>query len=740
MTPTTLAAETETDATPSQALEPPSTPTPPPDDKPPGRRRLIWILAGVAVLVAGLQITLSFGAKYAAIQALTKMGVDRPALDTLSIHLLSGKATLTGLTIGHPEHPDLYVDSIQLGINISELMNRHLLVDRLQVQGGVLRVKLSKAQGVQVAGIPQPTSPGQTPQTLTPQPPPTTASSPPTVDRAKEAHSQTGLIPDIRPFGFQIGIGRLTVETTTLHLSLPEYDGQLNIERGTLYNWHPWQEEPNVRGTLQGDLNGQTIKMNAEFDPTANPLRIIGKARLGKWALSTLEAPLAPTFKTLRGVLFANVAYRLELSRKEMRYRQDGDVRLSGLKLGVLGAPSFQLTQKEINFRGMNQLIVPFQGGWPTVRVRGHAKGHETHLAAPETELSLQGGALYAKLDLKLDNASKTTHQLRVRQKGAITLEGASLQSGTITLSSNKSAWDGSLSILVPDDNAKKSWRYTANGTLDSHRLNVDLPKQGAKLYQDRLRWNGQIIWDRSLPSFTPNAKGKATLDAFQVTRSAQKLRLVSSQQVQLQGVQITGINDIQATTCHLKAFSLLQPLAPGAKPQAGKAFFAGDKATVEGVHLRNLNHLSASMVRLGDTQLIARRNQQKGLTALAHLKRLTNPARPQSNTKSVGWLFKAKTEKAKKETEALAKAANPTATPITAPPAIKPEARPVVTARYAIQLAAFRIQREAESLASQQQNKGRVARTMTTGRRARPWHQVQLLYKDRTSAKQALS
>jgi outer membrane protein OmpA-like peptidoglycan-associated protein len=582
-------------------------------------RRWFWMLIGLVVCGAVSIILLPVGIDYGIERYLKDQGADQVKLEDVDFNPFTGHTILKNLTIVLSAQMVLSIPEAMLDIEWRPFINKRFVLKRVTISDTEITVKNLETGRWQVGGILLP-----------------------------HKNETAG------PSDWNFGLQQVTIENSTIKFISPQLSSDLKIEQATIQKLSSWLPEQSARLELKGQLNEGNLELEVDVTPFANLIITAGHIRLNGLTLMPFARLLEPHFKSLEGRLDADLKFEVNQMAEE-KLKVDADGKLNGSKLStIIKNTNLQIQQNKIDWQGKIAYIqtaaakdLNLDGvlGIQNVNLKGYQinlseeklnwKGVFTFssISNPDAEQNITSdGALSTGLlavslpqqKINIEHAglewqgklayaqNKATKSINA--DGQIHLDAAKLKLPELNLSEEKLSWKGKFQFSAPAESAGQ--RIMTDGTLNGSRLQVDLPNRKLKYDHRGLALTGRLDTGEAKNLSGITAEGGIVLNDARILQAKTNRHLLSSHRVDLQAIQVKGLDDIHISSSALAGLVMLA--APDAgSPVANLPSLRLQEVKFNDVRLSQQNNLAIASIQLNDVKAAVHRDTEGKLPAI---------------------------------------------------------------------------------------------------------------------------
>ncbi len=620
------------------------------------RRVWFWIIIGLVIVVAAFFTMLPVGINYGIERYLKGQGADQATLEDVNFNPLTGRLTLTNLSVKIAAQPVLKISEATLNIEWAPFIRKRFVLKRLTINDTELKVEERADGRWQVGGIMLP-------------------------DKNETSE------PSAWDFSFQAA----TVNNSKIKFISSQLTSDLKIEHAKISNLTSWMPERSARLEFKGQFNDGRLQLQVDVSPFANEIMAAGQIQLKGLTLIPFAQLLKPYLKTLEGRLDADLnfetrqtsdtgishhqkgllnlyqirtqiedtdfsneglawdgALRIDIPKSADELKIAANGRLNGSRLTmVTKSKDLQIQQESLNWKGkvnygqtsaninlnldgaltlqnakvngsnldVDQEMLNWKG---TLQYSSTEKAGEQRIIAngnlasgPLTINLLQENLnlKHAGLDWqgKLDYAQEKT-STNINADGQMRLLDVKMESPEVILAEEKLSWNGTFQFSSKAETDGQ--RIIADGTLDGGHLLMNLLDQKLNFEHADLAWKGRLDSGETNDLNSLSAEGDFRLKDVQIHYPQTNVNLLNSDGVALQAIKVKGIDDVRVSDVTFKGLNLVTPVTAAKSSSALKPLFSTQKVTIQNIQLVGRKNLSIDSVRLEDIKALLHRNQ----------------------------------------------------------------------------------------------------------------------------------
>ncbi len=568
------------------------------------RKRILWILLGLALIGGLLLIAMPLGLEYGLKRYLLSQGVDQTVLEDVDFNPFTRRLVVKNLIVEAGAEQVLNVSEAGFTLAWSPFFKKRFVLEKVDLNNSAITIEELPDGHWRIGGLqPTPSADKSTPST----------------------------------WGF--GLVELQIQNSQVKFRSARLTAELKIEQARLTRLRSWQPDQDTRLEFNGKLNDGNLQFQGNFSPFGDSTAVEGAVKLNGLTLTPFAQVMAADPGTLQGRLDVDARIkslyssekgysfdqtgRLALKQARMRfgdvdfadenfswngtvqvklpdasdtfqitvsgqlegkdgavnptpdklafqhkglgwngkfsldrktqtadYHFDGALALQGFKMAT---PEMNLAEESLRWDGNVQIAVPISPDALTVKAAGKLAGKGASLGTPSAQFKLQSSdlnwngefALAAKeeaADLKLD--------------GDLRAGKIEVTSADVLVAEEDLKWSGGLQMLLPENAAAR--RLTTNGSLESKRQTIALRREKLNLANENLSWKGRF--NCGLDDFTAGiaAEGDFSLTDLTITAAQKKVKLLASKAVSLKSIKGDADTQFSIVTAKITGLDLI--------------------------------------------------------------------------------------------------------------------------------------------------------------------------------------
>ncbi|BCS94733.1 hypothetical protein DSLASN_03650 [Desulfoluna limicola] len=325
--------------------------------------RAAIIISGLAVLFLAILTAIPFAVKHGATSWLLKNGMSEAHIDNVDINPFAGTFAIEGLQLHARSGETSSLDRLAVNIAMTGFIKKHVGIESLHLEG--LNVVVDLGDKLTIGGLVLPE--GET----------TAEEAAPT--KAEKAPENPWLI----------GIDALSINDTSVALSIPKLALRMDLDEVSLTSLHAWTPEQEALLEIKGAVNQSPLLMSLDLTPFALVPAIRGGIQLQKFSLNRFDRMAEPHITALRGEV--SVDTRIDVTHDPKRgttFSQIGTLSVGNLG-GIMEAQGVDLNTFDITWLGDIWASVDANGALTDLRTMGRLANTRLDTVLKDRELQV---------------------------------------------------------------------------------------------------------------------------------------------------------------------------------------------------------------------------------------------------------------------------------------------------------------------------------------------------------------
>ncbi|MGD9078356.1 MAG: DUF748 domain-containing protein [Desulfobacterales bacterium] len=625
-----------------------------------------WIFIGLMIVTMLFFIMLPVGIEYGIERYLKDQGADQVALVDVDFNPITGRMTLTNLSVSIRAQTVLNIPQAILNIEWRPFMNKRFVLARFEISDAELTVQAFEDDSWQIGGIKLP---------------------------GKQETSE--------PAAWDFGLQQVDVKNCMIKFISPQLSSDLKIEQAKISKLNSWRPERSAHLEFEGQLDGGNLQLQLDVSPFGRDISASGQVKLKGLTLKPFAQLLKPQVNTLEGRLEAdlNIETRqtaengfshhqkglLKLSQIQIRIEDtefsnesiawDGELKVDIPKLGEVlkistdgklngsklsltaknadmqiqqeqlnweGKLNFEqtpvavdlnadstlslqntevntadvkLTEEKLNWKGTTQLSFVEKAAEQRIMANGTLAGGmlTVHLVQENLNLTHTGLDWQGKFDYAIEKAGT-----KINTDGQMRLAAVKFESPQVNLAEEELTWKGALQFSIPPDAGGQ--KFVADGALNASQLLVSLLNRKLKFKHQGLSWKGRL--DSAEPDDLKSLKAEADviLNEIEILNAEKDQPLLNSKGVNLQGIKIDGLDKINVSGIEINGLALLAELKSAQATDADSSLLRLQALEAKDIQLSQQKNLAIESINMKAMKIFLRRDSAGKLPAIEGL------------------------------------------------------------------------------------------------------------------------
>ncbi|MGD2186442.1 MAG: DUF748 domain-containing protein [Desulfobacterales bacterium] len=517
------------------------------------RKRILWILFGLALLGTLLLIAMPLGLDYGIERYFLSHGADQMDMEDVDFNPFTRRLVLKNLNIKVGKENVLNVSEAGFTFAWSSFFKKRFLIEKIDLSNSFIAIEELPDGHWRIGGL-----------SATPSEDKSTASS----------------------WGF--GLIELQVQNSSVKFRSAQLTSELSVEQARLTRLRTWRPEQKTRLELKGRLNGGLLKFQGDLSLLGEDTAVDGTLKVQGLTLSPFALLVADDAADLQGRLDADVRIQSQYG-SEKGFSFDLTGRLV-LKEARMRFGDVDLADDEIVWNGTWLVKMPKASDELIIRAAGELKGEDGSLNPPVEKLGFRHSGLNWNGKFVLTAKPKAVD---FTVDGELKLLVFNMVTADLNLAEENLSWNGILKFLLPENS--ENHRLTTKGKLESKRQKLSLLRENLNLTNENLSWQGQF--NCGLKDFRAGlaAEGDFSATILAITDTQKKLRLLKSKTINL--TSITGDADTQFGVAAVKITGL--DLVGEVGPPKKTSLFSAAEVLIDTIRLDQLKKLSIDSARI---------------------------------------------------------------------------------------------------------------------------------------------
>jgi outer membrane protein OmpA-like peptidoglycan-associated protein len=275
-------------------------------------------------------------------------------------------------------------------------------------------------------------------------------------------------------------------------------------------------------------------------------------------------------------------------------------------------ASGMNVSGETLNWRGVFKFSNPSANTGEHITSDGELKSGSLKLGLPQKKIDFEYGGLdwQGKFDYtrqKAEQAINTDGQMRVID--------VKIKSPEVNLVEKELSWKGILQLFAKEET--KGQRITADGSLDGSHLMVNLIDRNLKLEHQGLSWKGRLDSGETNDLNSFKAEADLNLKDIEIHHSETNQRLLHADRLDLQAINVEGLNEAKISAVAFKGLSLIAPPEAKESTSAESSLVRMQAVIFKDLVVSQQKHLAIDAIDLRDLKALLRRNPDGKLSAI---------------------------------------------------------------------------------------------------------------------------
>jgi outer membrane protein OmpA-like peptidoglycan-associated protein len=542
-----------------------------------------WLLIGLVILVVLFFIMLPIGIDYGIERYLKDQGADQATLEDVDFNPITGRMTLTNLTVTTSAQTVLKIPQAAFKIRWTPFFRKRFVLERFIISDTELIVETFKDGRLRVGGI------------MLPQ---------------KKETSE--------PSTWNFGLQQVTVENCKIKFISPQLSSELKIEKARITKLRSWLPERSAELEVNGQLNDGDLQLQMVVSPFGSELEVSGQIKLVGLTLSPFAQLLKPQINTLEGKFDADLDIETrQVADSGFSYYQKGVLKLSQIHTQI---EDIEFSNESLAWDGAVQLDTPKSGEALKISSDGKLNGSKLSMTAKNANMQVQQEHLNWEGKL---NFEKTPAASNLDADSTLSLQDTRLNAPDVKLTEEKLTWKGTFQFSKTA--ATGGQKVIADGTLDGNHLQADLTDRKLKYEHQGLSWKGRLDSGETNDFSSLRAEANFSLNDVEFYHSETDQRLLNSESVDLEAIKVESLNKISVSGIALKGLAVFADLKSVKSSAADPPLLGAQEVKLKDVQLSQQNNFAIDAVNLQALQAYVHRDAEGKLPAIERLKAIQN-------------------------------------------------------------------------------------------------------------------
>ena len=417
------------------------------------KKRIFWILFGLAVLGALLLIAMPIGMDYGIERYFLTHGAYQTDVEDVDFNPFTRRLVIKDLVVRVGDENILTIARARLRFAWSPFFKKRFLVQEFELSDSDIAIEELPDGRWRIAGLlPEPSSDPSSPSS----------------------------------WGF--GLVNLQVRNSRVKLRSMKLISELKVKQARLTGLQSWLLDQKARLEFDGQLNDGKLKFQGDFSPFSSGTIFDGDFKLQGLTLTPFPQLIAADPETLQGKLDTDGRIKIQYSSaKGFNFDQTGRLALKQTRIRF---DEIDLADENLALDGKVQVNVPAASGALQITIAGQLDGKGGSINQAPDKLAFQHKGLDWNGKFVLHSKIQTAEY---SFDGALALQDFKMASPEINMAEERVRWDGNVQIIIPD--SPRTLAAAAVGNLAGKGASLDLPSANFNLQGNGLNWSGEFAF-----------------------------------------------------------------------------------------------------------------------------------------------------------------------------------------------------------------------------------------------------
>ena len=425
------------------------------------QQRSVKILAGIAVCIAVILLSLPFAAKTYLQKWLLENGADAVIIEKVRLNPFTGVVALEGVNVKKDGNTVFSDSTLYLNVGLKNLLTHQALLQQVTLTDLLIDIESSEDGSIRIGSYT--TAPGQT---------------------GTDAESENALeqVKADNPWIFKAHT--INIQNVTVLYRQPDLTVELVIQEALIERI---STDPDDRGgnlTLKGTVNGAPINLDLNVVIATPVIGVQGDVLIFEFRLDDLGDLLGKYLKPFRGTagLGGTVDFTLD-EKGGLRVAFDG---LIDLDQGDLAGDGWA-TKGNINYTGKASFVMNHDD--MVVEVDGDLQALQAAFDMPDPLIDIDN----SNIRIKGKTSVTIAEEVVVDSSASLQLAATSFGMDILKASTGETTWDGH--VQVETGTASKELSVRAEGTLNvaEPAYSMDVDSFSMEVSNQMLFWDGNV-------------------------------------------------------------------------------------------------------------------------------------------------------------------------------------------------------------------------------------------------------
>jgi hypothetical protein len=567
------------------------------------RSAWIWILMVMLVIGVLSFIMLPVGIDYGIVRYLKGQGADQVSLEDVDFNPITGRMTLTNLSLITGAQTLLKIPQAILNIEWRPFMNKRFVLERFEISNAELTLQALEDGSWQIGGIKLP---------------------------GKKETSE--------PADWDFGLRQVAVKNSIIKFISPQLSSDLKIDQAQISKLNSWLPERSAHLEFEGQLNDGNLQLQLDVSPFGRNILASGQVKLKGLTLTPFGQLLKPQIHDLEGRFDADLkietrqtadggfnhhqkgllklsqiqtqiedtefsneslawdgAIQLDIPKSGEVLKISTDGKLNGSKLSMTAKnANMQIQQEHLNWKGTVQLSFAEKAGERRIIANGNLASGPLTIMLVKENLNLMHTGLdwQGKFDYAIEKANTN-----INTDGQMRLTAVNLESPEVNLAEEELTWKGALQFSAIANT--RGQKVIADGALNGSQLLVHLLNRKLKFKHQGLSWKGRL--DSLEPNDLKSLKAEADviLNEVEILNAEKDQPLLNSKRIGLQAIKIEGLDKIGVSGIEFNRLAVLSKSKAAQSATSDLPVLSMQALKFEDAHLAQQNDLAIDTINL---------------------------------------------------------------------------------------------------------------------------------------------
>jgi|GEM_PF-2563732 len=326
--------------------------------------RAVVIISVLAVLFLAILTAIPFAVKHGATSWLLKNGMSEAHIENVDINPFAGTFAIEGVQLHARSGEKSSLGRFSVNLAMTDLVKKHIRIQSFDMDG--LNLVVDQGEKMTIGGLVLPEGEATAEETAPVE--------------ATEAPEKPWLI----------GIDALSINDTSVALSIPKLALRLDLTEVSLTDLYAWQPEQEALLEVKGAVSQSPLLMSLDLTPFASAPAIRGGIQLQELSLNRFARMAEPHITALRGDL--TIDTRIDVThdpRSGTTFSQIGTLSVGNLG-GIMEEQGIDLSTFDISWLGDLWASVDNEGTLTDLRTMGRLANNRLDVTLQEIDLQVR--------------------------------------------------------------------------------------------------------------------------------------------------------------------------------------------------------------------------------------------------------------------------------------------------------------------------------------------------------------